>query len=143
MSTVRHSVRVRCPADHAFRVFTERVDQWWPPTHRRLPGGRLVLEPGPQGRLTEQGPDGTALEIGRVTAWDPPRALGFAWRLGAPADAPTSVTVAFVPQDDATLVEVTHVEGPRPLPDWAGTAQIFVRAWGHVLGAFQQHVELP
>lgn len=143
MSPVRHSVVVRCPVDHAFAVFTERVDLWWPPTHRRLSGSRLVLEPGPEGRLCEQGPDGTTLEIGRIITWDPPASLSFAWRLGAPADAPTSVRIAFVAQQDSTLVEVVHLEGPRPLPDWVATAQIFTRSWSHVLGAFQHHLETP
>lgn len=141
MKEVRHAVRVRCPVSHAFEVFTARVDAWWPPAHRRLAGSTLVLTPGPEGALHERGPDGTALEIGRIVAWDPPAALSFAWRLGAPADAPTSVRVTFTAQDDATLVEVVHVDGLRPLPDWAGTAPLFVRGWTHVLAAFQRNLE--
>lgn len=140
MSEVRHSVRVRCPVSHAFAVFTERVDAWWPPTHRRLRGSTLAMEPGPGGQLVERGPDGTILQLGEITAWEPPGLIGFAWRLGAPPDAPTSVRVRFTPDADATLVEVVHVEGPRPLPDWARTATLFDAAWRHVLAALQDQI---
>ena len=144
MREVRHSVSVRCPAHHAFAVFTERVDLWWPPTHRRLRGSQLDLEPGPGGLLTERGPDGTVLEIGQVTAWEPPERVGFAWRLGAPADAPTDVRVTFC--EDATgttTVEVLHREGPRPLPDWHGTAGTFSRAWSHLFTSYAALLEQP
>lgn len=141
MNPVTHRVTVRCPVDHAFRVFTGAVDDWWPPSHRRLANSRLRLDGGPEGRLIEQGPDGTTLEIGQITAWEPPFRLAFAWRLGAPPDAPTSVQIRFIAEADATRVEVLHEDGPKPLPDWARTAVIFTRAWASVLSSYQQHLE--
>lgn len=143
MTPVTHSVTVRCPVEHAFHVFTSAVDAWWPPSHRRLAGGRLQLDGGPDGRLVEQGPDGTTLELGRITAWEPPFRLAFAWRLGAPPDAPTSVQIRFTAHADTTRVEVLHEDGPKPLPDWTRTAVIFDRAWKSVLTSLQQHLERP
>lgn len=46
------------------------------------------------------------------------------------------MSVRFEPDGDETTVEVVHVEGPRPLPDWAQTVRLFDRAWAHVIAAF-------
>jgi uncharacterized protein YndB with AHSA1/START domain len=143
MNVFRHAVTVRCPPDHAFAVFTERVDEWWPPTHRRLPGSRLFFVPGAEGRLVERGPDSTELELGRVTAWEPPARIVLSWLLGAPPGGHTTVEIAFVADEAATRVEVVHREGPVPLPDWSRTVAIFERSWRHVLSSFQPAAESP
>lgn len=142
MTPVRHSVQVRCPVPHAFAVFTERVDDWWPPSHRRA-GGRIVLRAGPAGRLVERGADGSERVLGTTAAWSPPHRVAFDWHLGATAETATRVTISFSAAGGGTRVEVLHVEGPRPLPDWASTAAIFTRAWSHVLAALVAAAESP
>jgi uncharacterized protein YndB with AHSA1/START domain len=143
MNVFRHSVEVRCPVDHAFAVFTERVDAWWPPSHRRIADSRLSFDPGPDGRLVERGPDGAELELGRVRAWEPPARIAFSWFLGAPPGAATSVEITFQDVGSATRVEVVHLEGATPLPDWTRTVAIFERAWRQVLASFQPAAEFP
>lgn len=138
---VRKTVALRCPPEHAFRVFTERVDAWWPPSHRAL-GGRMALEPGVGGRLLERA--GTQERVlGRVVEWAPPGRLAFAWRLGAPAEVTTLATVTFAPEGEGTRVDVVHVESVPRLPDWGRTATIFDRAWGHVLEALAAFTLAP
>lgn len=78
MKTVRHAIRVRCPAAHAFAVFTERIDAWWPPGHRRWSDSTLALERGAPARLIERAEDGTERILGLLTHFEPPHALGFA-----------------------------------------------------------------
>lgn len=142
MNPVRHAVHVRCPVDHAFAVFTQRVDDWWPPSHRRG-GGRVVLHPGADGRLVQESDEGGERVLGTTAAWEPPHQLAFDWHLGATAQTATRVTISFSPSGDGTDVQVLHVEGARPLPDWAATARIFTRAWSHVLAAFGAAAESP
>ncbi len=138
---VRKDVFVRCPVAHAFRVFTERVDAWWPGSHRRLTGSRVVLEPlGPEGRLFETDGEKT-LEIGFVADWSPPDSVQMGWRLGAPAPLSTVVTISFVAEGEGTRVRVVHVDGVPPLPDFGETARLFDRAWTHVLDAFAASAE--
>ena len=134
-------VRVlHCPPAHAFRVFTEHVDVWWPPGHRRMPGSRIVLEGvGPGAELWEIGPD-QRLPIGRVFAWSPPDRLELAWFLGAPAGLHTVVDVCFVGHDRGTEVRLEHRDGPRPLPNFGRTAVRFHKGWDHLLEALQVHV---
>jgi hypothetical protein len=141
VNVFRHAVDVRCPVDHAFAVFTERVDEWWPPTHRRLVGSRLFFDG--QARLVECGPHGTELELGRVTAWEPPTLIALSWFLGAPPGGHTTVEITFAAGSDATRVEVLHREGEVPLPDWNRTVAIFERSWRHVLSSFQPLAESP
>ena len=141
MNELRHAVVVRCPIEHAFRVFTEQVDAWWPTSHRRLEGSRVALEAGVGGRLAERADDGSEHELGRVSSWDPPHSVALAWRLGAPPDAPTLVRISFTPAGEHTRVEVVHTEGPVPLPDWSQTVRIFDKAWKHVLACFGEAAE--
>jgi uncharacterized protein YndB with AHSA1/START domain len=138
--TVRKEVTVRCSVERAFAVFTEQIDAWWPPGHRRLSASRIVLDPlGPEGRLVETDGEQT-LEIGFVSDWTPPDRLQMGWRLGAPAPLFTVVTVHFTPLDGATRVEVIHEDGVPPLPDFPTTARRFDAAWSHVLSALQQFI---
>jgi uncharacterized protein YndB with AHSA1/START domain len=136
---IRHEVFVRCPGPHAFEVFTERVDQWWPRSHRRLGSSRIQLGQGVGGRLEEHG-EGRVLLLGEVLVWEPPVRVELSWALGAPSDAPTRVTVRFAEVPFGTRVRVEHVEGARPLPDWTVTSKIFDTAWQHVLAALSAHI---
>lgn len=135
MDAIRKQVRVRCSVEHAFEVFTRRVDDWWPRGHRRFDDSVLRLEGGVEGRLVEVSRSGEEHELGGVLAWEPPHLLRFAWRLGAPPQAPTLATIRFTEEGELTLVAVEHVEGPHALPDWTATSALFARGWTHVLAA--------
>jgi len=138
---VRQEVRVRCRPDHAFSVFTTRIDGWWPPSHRRFPESTLALGTGVGGALVETSVSGEVHRLGEVVRWEPPRLLCFSWRLGAPPTAPTLAFVRFEDDGEHTVVKVEHVEGPHALPDWARTATVFRRSWRHVLDAFAASLE--
>jgi uncharacterized protein YndB with AHSA1/START domain len=110
------SVVVGVPRAIAFHVFTEEIDLWW----RRGPGyrlagrspGTLCLEGRLGGRLFEsfRAESGThVLEVGRVTVWEPPARLVFAWRArNFTADESTEVEVRFTPAGAGTEVTVQH-----------------------------------
>src|SRR5260221_10530617 len=81
------SVFVAVAPDVAFEVFTREIDLWWKHGPRyRIAGKRrgiLYFEPGVGGRLFEsfELPSGSrTFEVGRVTAWEPPRRLELEWR---------------------------------------------------------------
>jgi len=83
---IRQSVHVECPVEDAFRLFTERVSEWWPGDE----------------------PEGSAVEQGTITTWDPPRHIAFTWNPGASGDEDQSVTVDFRVEADGTRVMLTH-----------------------------------
>ena len=78
---VSSEVEVAVDPDTVFTAFTEELDLWWelgPINH--FAGGRAVAmrcEPGVGNRLLGVY-EGDALELGRITAWEPGKRL--AWR---------------------------------------------------------------
>jgi len=115
MSSVRSEVIVDAPADRAFRVFTEKMDTWWPATHHigKIAFKDIVLEGKANGRWAEVGTDGSECEWGKVLVWDPPRRLVLGWQLTAEfqydASFMTEVEVSFTPMGAAkTRVLLEH-----------------------------------
>lgn len=102
---------VNCPVEHAFTVWTSRIDTWWPADH--TVSGRseaqVIIEPRIGGRIFERTPDGVEHDWGRVTVWEPPSRLGYRWYLlREPADA-TDVDIRFLRNDaGATRIEIEH-----------------------------------
>ena len=71
------SRRLAVPPARAWEAFVIEIARWWQP-HPLLPlagPGALAFEPGPDGRLVATLSDGTAFEVGRIRAWEPPRRL--------------------------------------------------------------------
>jgi uncharacterized glyoxalase superfamily protein PhnB len=116
----------------AFWVFTEELDLWWVrgPINHHAAGRVLAMrcEPGVGGRLLEVYDDSTgdALELARITAWEPGQRL--AWRSSID-DVETEVR--FNAAGTGTVVEVTArvaaggrdqggTAWVRVVPDWFG-----------------------
>ncbi len=82
-NTIHKEVVVEAPQEHAFRVFTERFDTWWPKTHHigKSDMKEAILEPKLNGRWYEKDVDGSECDWGKVIAWDPPRRVAVTWQL--------------------------------------------------------------
>jgi uncharacterized protein YndB with AHSA1/START domain len=111
---VRKSIEVRAAPARAFRFFTARIGQWWPPSHSILgvPPQDVVIEPAVGGRWYERGRDGSECDWGRVLAWEPPHRLVLSWQIDGtwhydPALV-TEVEIRFIPAGAATRVELEH-----------------------------------
>lgn len=111
------TVTVEAPAGHAFAVFTEQVDAWWPRAYGLGATERsdLVLEPGEGGRWYERGADGAECDWGRVLVWDPPHHLVLSWQIApgfvpeADPDRASRVEVRFAPDGaERTVVTLVH-----------------------------------
>ncbi len=120
------SVEVPVDASTAFAAFTEELDLWWVrgPINHHAPG-RVVamrLEPGVGGRLLEVYDEttGDALELGRITAWEPGKRLGWQSSLD---DVATEVR--FEASETGTTVEVI-ARIPIDGKDRGGTAWVRV-----------------
>jgi hypothetical protein len=104
------SFEVECSAEHAFSVWTSRIDTWWPSDHT-VSGkpDEVVLQSGVGGRIFERTPEGTEHDWGEVTHWNPPEQLAYLWHLGTDRTAATEVHVRFVAQSAATTrIEIEH-----------------------------------
>ena len=133
-------VRVRCSIEHAFDVFTQRIDLWWPPAHRRFEASRLYLEPTVGGRFVERSSTGEEFTLGAVLECDPPHRIAYSWYPGA-IQEPTHVAIRFTEEGAETRVSVVHSEGQSALGEhWPQRVELFERGWRHVLAAFSEHL---
>lgn len=140
---LERTVRVRCPVEHAFAVFTGRIDAWWPVGHRRFEGSTLTLDAEPGGRFVERAADGREAVLGEVVAVEAPHHITYTWRPGA-ITAPTEVEIRFTAEGETTRVDVTHREAGAAMGErWPERAALFARAWSHVLPAFAAAADDP
>jgi uncharacterized protein YndB with AHSA1/START domain len=112
---VRKTISVAATPERAFAVFTERFDAWWPRSHSigESPLKEAVVEGKVGGRWYGKLENGTEAAWGDVIAWEPPRRLVLAWRIGAnwtyDPDLLTEVEVTFTPEPGgATRVDLEH-----------------------------------
>src|SRR2546428_14016148 len=85
VTSVQKTVTVKAGIEHAFKVFTEGFDTWWPRGHHigKKPLQKAVIEPRVGGRCYGREADGNECQWGTVTAWEPPNRLGIAWHIAA------------------------------------------------------------
>jgi hypothetical protein len=106
------------PADRetAFRIFTEETDLWWRKGVRFRVAGRhpgdVVFEARVGGRLLETfqtAAGARVVELGRITAWEPPARFCFEWRaVNFGPEEKTYVEVLFEARAQCTYVTVHH-----------------------------------
>jgi uncharacterized protein YndB with AHSA1/START domain len=108
---LRLTFDVRCPAEHAFEVWTARIGAWWPLDHTvsGADGLRVVLEGRVGGRIFERTAGGVEHDWGEVTVWEPPARLVYLWHLRRDRADATEVEIRFVAVAPAvTRVEIEH-----------------------------------
>jgi uncharacterized protein YndB with AHSA1/START domain len=139
LEPVVKNVEVDVSPSHAFKVFTERLGEWWPKGTHSIGEGKVsavVVEPGLDGRIYERWDDGTEYGWATFTVWDPPRRFVMSWRPDPTPGPTTEVEVIFTPTSTGTIVEVTH-RGWERLGDAAGELrQSYDGGWPIVLGRF-------
>jgi uncharacterized protein YndB with AHSA1/START domain len=149
---VQKSILVAAPPEGAFRVFTERMTDWWPlKTHHigKAEATKAVVEPFVGGRWFERGNDGSECEWGRVLAWEPPARLVLSWEITYDwrhdASLHTEVEVRFTKEGGGTRVSLEHrmlerygekAEEMRGIFDAKG-------GWGGLLEAFAARASAP
>lgn len=104
---VRKTVIVDASVEHAFQVFTEGFDTWWPRSHSigGSPLRKAVIEGKVGGRCYQESADGSECDWGRILVWEPPSRFVLAWQL----------TPQFEPEPDITKaseVEITFSAAP-------------------------------
>ena len=126
-TAVNTSIVVDAPVDHAFAVFTEDMDSWWPKEHHIMeaPLARMMFEAKEGGHIYDVGTDGSEFRWARVLAYEPPHRIVFSWDITTqwqietdPARA-SEVEVRFVADGPArTRVELEHRHIDRHGEGW-------------------------
>lgn len=156
-ATVRKSVRVHAPINHAFRVFVEQMETWWPATHHigKSPFVAIFVEPREGGRWFERNAEGAQVDWGTVLVWDPPHRVTFSWHVGPGHDSPdwvcdmdrskaSKVEIRFTEEaGGVTLVELTHSKLERHGEGYQQLRDIFdgPGAWSGILSLYAARVD--
>lgn len=135
-TAITKSITVRCHIDAAFRVWTEKIDLWWPKDHliSSESNSQIFIESQVGGRFYERTPDGIEYDWGIITVWEPPYRLAYTWNRGSTVERPTRVEVQFIViEENCTRVDVEH-RGPQYVGDlWRQTSPHYQAAWEQVL----------
>ena len=117
LQPIQGTVTVGVPVEHAFRVFTDSFNTWWPNQYHigQADMAEAILEPREGGRWYEKGIDGSECDWGRVLSWEPPRRLVVTWQINGqwqfdpdPEHA-SEIEVRFTPDGPGqTTVELEH-----------------------------------
>lgn len=135
---IHKTVLLHCPIDAAFQLFTSRISEWWPASHRMTkdPESELFLEPS--GRFWERARDGRVAELGRVLSWEAPHRLLLDFFMGTNPDQPTSLEVVFSREGEGTLLTIHRRAKPESESLWDQRAPVFERSWDSVLAVLAQ-----
>jgi uncharacterized protein YndB with AHSA1/START domain len=152
---VRKSVRVKASVEHAFSVFVEKMETWWPATHHigKTPFEAIFVEPRVGGRWYERNTAGEQCNWGTVLKWDPPHAVAFSWHVGPGLHASPEAEWGFNPDlekaseveirftaegSGTTLVELEHSRLERHGEGWEQLRAVFdgPGAWEGILAQF-------
>jgi uncharacterized protein YndB with AHSA1/START domain len=143
---VRKVVSVKAPQEVAWRVFTEKMSDWWPlATHKigKAKAVDAVIEPCVGGRWYERGDDDSTCDWGSVLAWEPHSRLVLSWDINAEwrydPELKTEIELRFVVESQSrTRVELEHRRLDRYGARRDEMRRIFETQgdWGRLLAAF-------
>jgi uncharacterized protein YndB with AHSA1/START domain len=149
---VRKSLTVKTSVAHAFNVFTDGFDSWWPRGHHigSSPMKKGIIEGFAGGRCYSEQIDGSECDWGTVLVWEPPHRLVLAWQINPTwkyepdIKKASEVEVTFTAQDDGgTRVELEHRyfhrhgEGFEKMREGVGAPG----GWGTLLQIFATQAE--
>lgn len=129
------SITLRCNVEHAFDAFIDKVDLWWPKSHRRFEHSSFSLDARVGGKLVERADDGSEMVFGDVLSCERPKTIRLSWYPGK-ISRPTEVTITFVGKGDHTTVRVVHAEGDGDMGSrWEERVALFSSGWAAILSA--------
>jgi uncharacterized protein YndB with AHSA1/START domain len=104
---ITKEIHVDAAPETAFKVFTERIGEWWPLQRYSVFEGDTAVA-FEDDRIVERLGDRESV-WGEVLAFEHAARLRFTWHPGRPDDEePTEVEVTFAADGDGTLVTLVH-----------------------------------
>jgi uncharacterized protein YndB with AHSA1/START domain len=145
---VQKQIVVQASQETCWRVFTTRLQSWWPLAHYKIGKAKAVdaiIEPRVGGRWYERGEDGSTCEWGSVLGWEPNSRLVLSWDITADwqydPNLKTEIEVQFIVETpNRTRVELEHRRLDRYGARRDEMRRIFDTEgdWGRLLAAFGQ-----
>lgn len=140
---IRKEIMVEASQEVAFKVFTEKMDTWWPRTHHigKAPMTEQILEAKPNGRWYATHEDGSESTVGHVITWDPVSRVVLNWKINGnfkyDPNLTTEVDVQFIPEGPKrTRVKFEHRNLDR-LGD-GKVVESMNEGWGMILDLYRR-----
>ena len=115
IAPVKKTITVNASQQHAFDVFTNGIDRWWPKSHSigEGPALKVIIEPRQGGRWYSSHENGSEAVNGHVLHWEPPGLLVLSWEISAQwkpdARMQSEIELRFIAQGPKTTrVELLH-----------------------------------
>jgi hypothetical protein len=89
---IEFSTLLALSPEAAFDTFTQRISEWWPPTHRLSADPSSAIVISPDGAFHERTADGRTLALGHVRLWGRPLRIELDFYLGTGPEQPTDVS---------------------------------------------------
>lgn len=142
MEVIRKTVTVDCAVEEAFRVFTADALSWWPVQTHSIHGAvdEIVFEPEVGGTVYEVGANGERGHWATVLEWEPPHRLVLAWNILEREGDLTEVEVRFLPEGEATRVELEHRGWENVELDGPAKRGNYDTGWDAVLGEYADRI---
>ncbi len=144
MKNIFKDLQVDASQQTCFEVFTNKIDLWWPKTHHvgKFPMIETVLEAKPGGRWYSRHEDGSEVNVGFVSAYDPFDKLILIWQVNgnfiSDPNLSTEVEINFIKVGPAsTRVTLEH----RDLDKLTGGTKVIGsmdEGWGMILNLFKK-----
>jgi len=145
IQSIKKELLVEAGQETTFKVFTQKMDLWWPRTHHvgACPMTEMVLESGENGRWYTKHEDGSEVNIGFVLKWDPYAGLTLAWQINGNFQYDpgliSEVELQFVPNGpDKTTVRFEHRDlellggGKKVIEDMDGGWQMILELYKNI-----------
>lgn len=147
LTAIKKEVTVEASQETAFKVFTEKMDHWWPRTHHvgTCAMLELVLEAKPGGRWYSRHEDGSEVNVGYVLTYQPYDLFTLAWQINGDfkydPELVTEVEVQFIAEGPKrTVVKFEHKDLQKLGNGKA--VESMDEGWGQIMALYQQQVEL-
>jgi uncharacterized protein YndB with AHSA1/START domain len=143
IESIKKELLVEASQATAFKVFTEKMDLWWPRTHHigKSPMTEMALEPGLNGRWYSKHEDGSEADAGYVMQWQPHDLLILAWQINGDfqydPELITEVEVHFIAEGPKTTKikfehkNLTRLGGSKAL-------ESMDEGWGYILDLYKK-----
>jgi hypothetical protein len=134
------SLEVPRPRDVVFRLFTERLAEWWPLSTHSVGRGlaaTVIFEPWLGGRVYERWANDIEHTWGTVVQWRPPEFFSMTWHPGRGSETAQTLEVTFHSTGRNTRIELVQRDWER-YGDGADVERgNYENGWPAVLAAFQ------
>jgi uncharacterized protein YndB with AHSA1/START domain len=147
LTSIKKEFTVEASQETAFKVFTEKIDLWWPRKHHigSTDMTEMVVEPCANGRWYSKHTDGSEATVGHVLTYQPYDLFVLAWQIDGNFKCNpylvTEVVVEFIPEGPKiTRVKFEH----KDLQKLGGGTKVIEsmdEGWGMIMEEYKNITE--